>query len=112
MAPENSQLLTIGIDFGGTNLRVAAYTPALGVLNSIALSTRLEAGPHAVVDDMCDAILDLLGQYSDSYALAGIGVGSPAPSNYLRVGFIIRPTCQAGMAFTCLLKSSRDCECR
>ena len=32
MAPENSQLLTIGIDLGGTNLRVAAYTPDLGVL--------------------------------------------------------------------------------
>lgn len=79
MAPENSQLLTVGIDFGGTNLRVAAYTPALGVLKSIALSTRLEAGPHAVVDDMCDAVLDLLGQYSDGYALVGIGVGSPGP---------------------------------
>lgn len=79
MAPENSQLLTIGIDLGGTNLRVAAYTPDIGVMHSIALPTRLEAGPSAVVDDMCDAILQLLALYSDTHTLAGIGVGSPGP---------------------------------
>ena len=79
MAPENSQLLTIGIDLGGTNLRVAAYTPDVGVLHSVALPTRLEAGPSAVVDDMCDAILQLLAQYSETHTLAGIGVGSPGP---------------------------------
>ncbi len=79
MAPENPQLLTIGVDLGGTNLRIAAYSPDIGVLQSIALPTRLEAGPLAVVDDMCEAILDLLAQYSESHSLAGIGVGSPGP---------------------------------
>src|SRR6202167_43297 len=79
MAPENPQLLTIGVDLGGTNLRIAAYSPHSGVLTSIALPTRLEAGPLAVVDDMCDAILELLSQYSETHNLAGIGVGSPGP---------------------------------
>jgi len=79
MAPENPQLLTIGVDLGGTNLRIAAYSPESGVLQSIALPTRLEAGPLAVVGDMCDAILELLAQYSGSHSLAGIGVGSPGP---------------------------------
>lgn len=79
MAPENPKLFTIGVDFGGTNLRIAAYSPATGLLSSIALPTRLEAGPHAVVDDMCDAVLQLVGQYSPTYQLAGIGVGSPGP---------------------------------
>jgi glucokinase len=79
MAPENSQFLTIGIDLGGTNLRVAAYTPAGGVLHSIALPTRLEAGPSAVVDDMCNTVLHLLDLYTDTHRLAGIGVGSPGP---------------------------------
>jgi len=79
MAPENSLVFTIGIDFGGTNLRIAAYTPDFGVLQSIGLPTRLHAGPHAVVDDMCGAILKLLGQYSGTHQLAGIGVGSPGP---------------------------------
>jgi len=79
MAPENSQLLTIGIDLGGTNLRIAAFTPGIGILKSVVLPTRLEAGPEAVVDDMCGSILQLLSQYSRTYTLAGIGVGSPGP---------------------------------
>jgi glucokinase len=79
MAPENPQALTIGIDFGGTNLRIAAYDPHVGVMHSIALTTRLEAGPEAVVDDMCAAVLQLLNRYGATHQLAGIGVGSPGP---------------------------------
>lgn len=79
MAPENPQVLTIGVDLGGTNLRIAAYSPDAGVLQSIALPTRLEAGPLAVVDDMCSAILALLAQYSETHRLVGVGVGSPGP---------------------------------
>lgn len=79
MAPENSQVLTIGIDFGGTNLRIGAYSSAAGLLTSIALPTRLEAGLQAVVDEMCAAVFQLLARYSAAYTLAGIGVGSPGP---------------------------------
>jgi glucokinase len=79
MATGESQLLTIGVDLGGTNLRVAAYAPDRGVLNSIALPTRLEAGPHAVVDDMCGAIRKLIDESGDGREFAGIGVGSPGP---------------------------------
>jgi len=55
------------------------YTPDLGVLDSISLRTRLEAGPLAVVDDICGAIQQLLDSYSDGRELAGIGIGSPGP---------------------------------
>lgn len=79
MPLENAHVLTIGIDLGGTNLRVAAYTPDSGVLNSITLRTRLEAGPLAVVEDMCGGIRQLLDEHLDGRMLAGIGVGSPGP---------------------------------
>ncbi len=79
MALKNEQVLTIGVDLGGTSLRIAAYTPALGVLQSVALPTRLEAGPHAIVDDMCGVIFQLLKEHSNNRELAGIGVGSPGP---------------------------------
>jgi glucokinase len=79
MAFDNAQLLTIGVDLGGTSLRIAAYAPGIGVLDSISLRTRLEAGPLAVVDDMCEAILKLIEQQSKGRDLAGIGVGSPGP---------------------------------
>ena len=69
---------TIGVDLGGTNLRIAAYSEAAGLLDQIHLPTRLAAGPHAVVQDMCDAIRQLIDKHSRP-ALAGIGVGSPGP---------------------------------
>jgi glucokinase len=79
MALEKRQPLTIGVDLGGTSLRVAAYTPEDGVLESVVLRTRLEAGPHAVVDDMCTAIRQLIDRCGEGRELAGVGVGSPGP---------------------------------
>ncbi|MGH9736081.1 MAG: ROK family protein [Candidatus Acidiferrales bacterium] len=69
---------TIGVDLGGTNLRIAAYSEPAGLLDQIHLPTRLAAGPHAVVQDMCDAIRQLTDKHSRP-ALVGIGVGSPGP---------------------------------
>lgn len=79
MALENAQRLTVGIDLGGTSVRIAAYTPDTGVLDSLQLRTRLEAGPTAVVEDMCGGIRELLKRHSDGRCLVGIGVGSPGP---------------------------------
>src|SRR5580692_34840 len=79
MTLDYGQVLTIGVDLGGTNLRVAAYTPEQGILDSLTLRTRLEAGPFSVVDDMCGAITQLVDHYANGYAFGGIGVGSPGP---------------------------------
>lgn len=79
MALENAQLLSVGIDLGGTSVRIAAYAPDKGVLDSLQLRTRLEAGPDAVADDMCGGIRRLLEQHSDGRCLVGIGIGSPGP---------------------------------
>lgn len=70
---------SIGVDLGGTNLRVAAYTQAAGLLETILLPTRLAAGRLAVVEDMCQAIRKLLDIYGPQYEFAGIGLGSPGP---------------------------------
>lgn len=78
MGLESAETLTIGVDLGGTSLRIAAWTPKVGVLDSITLPTRLNAGPIAVVEDMCRTIGDLLDRYGQ-YEAVGIGVGSPGP---------------------------------
>ena len=70
---------SVGVDLGGTNLRVAAYSRTSGLLETIHLPTRLVAGRHAVVEDMCRAIHKLLASYSTQYPLAGIGIGTPGP---------------------------------
>lgn len=70
---------TIGVDLGGTNLRIAAYTQQAGLLKTILLPTRLAAGRHAVVDDLCKSIQILIEAYSPQYELVGIGIGTPGP---------------------------------
>jgi glucokinase len=75
----NADSVSIGVDLGGTNLRVAAYTPSAGFLETIQISTRLQAGRDAVVSDMCAGILKLRERYSPNSSLKGIGIGSPGP---------------------------------
>lgn len=67
----------IGVDLGGTNLRIAAVTPEGERLQAISLPTRLSAGPQAVFDDMAAAIRRLIDEQPGT--LLGIGIGSPGP---------------------------------
>lgn len=69
---------SIGVDLGGTNLRVAAVTPEGERLEHISQPTRLHAGPQAVLDDMAAAIRTILERLDGAEPL-GVGVGSPGP---------------------------------
>jgi len=75
----NSARFSVGVDFGRTNLRIAAYTQESGLVETILLPTRVSEGRDAVVGDMCGAIQRLRDRYSPQFQLAGIGVGSPGP---------------------------------
>jgi glucokinase len=70
---------TIGVDLGGTNLRIAAYAEEAGLLETILLSTRLRDGRDAVAADICQGIRRLLDRYARTGSCAGIGIGSPGP---------------------------------
>ena len=69
---------SIGVDLGGTNLRVAAVTPEGLRLDHISQPTRLHAGPQSVLDDMAVSIRAILERRGGAEPL-GIGVGSPGP---------------------------------
>jgi glucokinase len=68
---------SIGVDLGGTNLRIAAYREQAGIVDSLLLPTRLSFGRDQVVQDMCDAIRTLAERTEGT--LFGIGIGSPGP---------------------------------
>jgi glucokinase len=70
---------SIGVDLGGTNLRVAAYTRGESFLDSIAVPTNLSAGRDQVVRDMCEAVQALTERKYGELKLAGVAVGSPGP---------------------------------
>jgi glucokinase len=68
---------SIGVDLGGTNLRIAAVTTDGRLLEKINLDTKSCPGPDQVVAEMCDAIQRLSRQYESNGQLLGIGTGIP-----------------------------------
>jgi glucokinase len=70
---------SIGVDLGGTNLRIAAYTPEDGLKGTIQLSTRRPEGRDAVISDLCDAVEALAAQFGGNERCVGIGVATPGP---------------------------------
>lgn len=73
--------LSIGIDLGGTSLRVGIFDSEMRELDSHRLATRVMDGPDAVVADMAEWVHSLLYKVATSEGLAGIGIGSPGPLN-------------------------------
>jgi glucokinase len=67
---------SIGVDLGGTNLRIAAVDDRGNLLEKITLGTKVALGKDHVIDRMCDAIRSLSGKQK-SASLQGIGIGVP-----------------------------------
>lgn len=67
----------IGVDLGGTNLRVAAVDGTGKVLEKIAGGTEVARGRDCVIDDLCAAVRSLSVKYGAGGELLGIGVGVP-----------------------------------
>lgn len=68
---------SIGVDLGGTNLRIAAVDQQGILLEKIVLDTRVTMGRDHVVSDMCKAIKGLAGKLPAAGSLLGIGIGVP-----------------------------------
>jgi glucokinase len=69
----------IGVDLGGSNLRIGAYTQGGQLLDSVALPTNAASGPIPVIEKMCESIRALHQAASGSGEFAGVGIGSPGP---------------------------------
>jgi glucokinase len=67
----------IGVDLGGTNLRIAAVEEGGRLLESISTTTELALGRGFVIQEMSDAIRNLARQFVSTHKLLGIGVGIP-----------------------------------
>jgi glucokinase len=74
-----AQTYSIGVDLGGTNLRIASYSKDIGLMHTISLPTRLDKGREQVVLDLCDAITSLKAKTNPDLILAGVGIGTPGP---------------------------------
>lgn len=77
MTETEKQQFAIGVDLGGTNMRIAAVDSSGKQLEVITTSTEVKRGRDHVVGAMCDAIRALRDKFSASYTFAGTGVGVP-----------------------------------
>ena len=68
---------SIGVDLGGTNLRIAAITTDGQLLEKITLGVKVALGRDHVIGEMCDAILRLTEQYRGTGKFIGAGIGVP-----------------------------------
>ena len=68
---------SIGVDLGGTNLRIAAVDQQGILLEKIILDTKVTLGRDHVVNDMCEAIQTLAAKLRGAGSLLGIGIGVP-----------------------------------
>src|SRR5579863_7349685 len=68
---------SIGVDLGGTNLRIAAITAEGQLLEKITLGVKVALGRDHVIGEMCDAILRLTEKYRGSGRFIGAGIGVP-----------------------------------
>jgi glucokinase len=66
---------SIGVDLGGTNLRVAAITEEGQLLEKITVATHAASGPHHVTNEMCVAIHSLTEKHLGSGRFLGAGIG-------------------------------------
>ena len=75
--------VTIGIDLGGTSIRVGLFGESMTMLDSHTMPTRVAAGPQAVVDEMATAVRLILKRTTNGsiYEPRGVGIGSPGPIN-------------------------------
>ena len=68
---------SIGVDMGGTNLRIAAITTEGQLLEKITLGVKVALGRDYVIGEMCDAVKRLREQYRGTGRLVGAGIGVP-----------------------------------
>ncbi len=67
----------IGVDLGGTNLRIAAIDDNGTLLEKTTLGTQVQKGRDFVIGEMCEAIQQVVTKYAGKGHFDGIGIGVP-----------------------------------
>ena len=78
----NMTTYLLGIDLGGTNIKIGCFDTALKLIGKISVPTDAEMGPDFIVDKFYCASEELLKQNDLSLAdVCAVGIGSPGSVN-------------------------------
>lgn len=78
----------VGVDLGGTNIKIGIVSSDGKILKKTSLKTGAENGPEHVIENIITGIQSVLG--SDKYKIKGIGIGCPGVIN-LKKGTVENP---------------------
>jgi glucokinase len=82
----------IGIDLGGTNIKIGCFDSDLKLLAKTSVPTEADFGPEHVVENINEATGKLLAQSGKNPdELCAVGIGTPGPANYAQ-GIVTRAT--------------------
>ena len=82
----------VGIDVGGTNVKIGLFDSALKLICKTSVTTEAEMGPDIVIDKMAKTVENLLAEAGLSLQdIVAVGIGTPGPAKYSE-GIIIRST--------------------
>ena len=82
----------VGIDVGGTNIKIGLFDTDLKLLSKTSVTTDADMGPEIVIDKMAQTVKDILADAGLSLDdVVAIGIGTPGPAKYSE-GIIIRST--------------------
>lgn len=89
--------VAVGVDLGGTNLKVALVDDRAQVLAYEKRPTGAERGAEAVIDDIVSMVESILheSERGESHNCVGVGVGAPGPLS-VREGRVYRMANLAG----------------
>jgi glucokinase len=88
---------TLGVDLGGTNVRVGAYSRQAEKLHAMSFPTRLFDGPLPALNEIAAAVKKVRDQCAEHGDCAGVGIGSPGPIE-LPAGILSDPANLPGWA--------------
>jgi glucokinase len=84
--------ILIGIDLGGTNIKIGCFDSNLKLLQKTSLETAEGLGPKTVVERMTATIDKLVEQCGfKPHDITAAGIGTPGPADY-KAGVIINST--------------------
>lgn len=67
----------IGVDLGGTNLRIAAVDTQGNMLETVSTGTQITRPRAEVIRQLCDAVRSMASKYSSGGKWLGAGIGVP-----------------------------------
>ena len=82
----------VGIDLGGTNIKIGLFDSELKLLSKTSVATKADMGPEVVIGKMAQTVEKLIAEAGLSLQdVVAVGIGTPGPARYTE-GVIIKST--------------------